>query len=556
MSVEQLMVKYLAENDARSSNILSSIVQYYKSKGEVVDDVPVFDDRILDVSALFLKTAEKGGCPEDGGSQAFWSSMCTTLNISENHLTALQSFYMNYLFLYERQLRLFKKKQQAQRLLASQQASLQADQSNSSSIAPSTSAPNPQVPTNQTQVTRVAPYDTASQHQQPQQHQHPVPPSSAGIVTLPVNRPQQQTQQQLHQPQQQQQQQQLHQPQQQQQQQQQQQLQQQHQPQQQQHQSQHQQQQQHQPQQQQQHQPQQQQGFNQHLQQQQLNPALQVPVNLQQKHQQQISQHQIQQQGQQQQGQTQHPHQHQQMQQVPYVKPMSQYMLKKQQRAKEAAAAAALLPASNVQRSTQQGPSNAPPVPVTERVVPIPSASAPSGVKYRPPTVTQHQPPVQRPQPPQQQHIPLSVPVQHVPYVQPIPVGPVFVRENLPESAWPKKINEAIADLNSNDPTVVIKGLNTLLMKSFESDIGITLQVENYPQLLTALGSLLDSLNPIAGILFMDDPNLKSSRERESDAGLKRKYGADDAMDLMSKQSADKWTTVLPSEKNQLFKVS
>ena len=99
MSVEQLMVKYLAENDARSSNILSSIVQYYKSKGEVVDDVPVFDDRILDVSALFLKTAEKGGCPEDGGSQAFWSSMCTTLDISENHLTALQSFYMNYLFL-------------------------------------------------------------------------------------------------------------------------------------------------------------------------------------------------------------------------------------------------------------------------------------------------------------------------------------------------------------------------------------------------------------------------------------------------------------------------
>lgn len=529
MSVEQLMVKYLAENDARSSNILSSIVQYYKSKGEVVDDVPVFDDRILDVSALFLKTAEKGGCPEDGGSQAFWSSMCTTLDISENHLTALQSFYMNYLFLYERQLRLFKKKQQAQRLLASQQASLQADQSNSSSTVPSTtSAANPQVQTNQTQVTRVAPYDSASQHQQPQQHQLPVPPGSTGIVTLPANRPQQQIQQQQHQPQQQQ------------------------------HQPQHQQQQQHQPQHQQQQQQlqqqqQQQQGFNQHVQQQQLNTAQQVPVILQQKHQQQISQHQMQQQGQ-----TQLPNQHQPMQSVPYVKPMSQYMLKKQQRAKEAAAAAALLPASNVQRSTQQGPSSAPPVPVTDRLVPTPSASAPSGVKYRPPTVTQHQPPVQRPQPPQQQHIPLSVPVQHVPYVQPIPVGPVFVRENLPESAWPKKINEAIADLNSNDPTVVIKGLNTLLMKSFESDIGITLQIENYPQLLTALGRLLDSINPIAGILFMDDPNLKISREREreSDGGLKRKYGADDALDIMSKQSGDKWTTVLPSEKNQLFKVS
>lgn len=253
--------------------------------------------------------------------------------------------------------------------------------------------------------------------------------------------------------------------------------------------------------------------------------------------------------------QVQHPHQHQQMQQVPYVKPMSQYMLKKQLRAKEAAAAAALLPASNIQRTAQQGPLSAPPVPITERVAPTAFTPAPSGVKYRPPTVTQHQPPVQRPQPPQQQHIPLSVPVQHIPYVQPIPVGPVFVRENLPESAWPKKISEAIIELNSNDPTVVIKGLNTLLMKSFESDIGITLQVENYPQLLTALGSLLDSLNPIAGILFMDDPHLKSSRERESDVGLKRKYSGDDVVDLMSKQGSDKWTTALPSDKNQLFKV-
>ena len=117
------MVKYQAENDSRSSNILSSIVQYYKSKGEVVSDVPIFDEKILDVSALFLKTAEKGGCPEDGGSQSFWSSMCNILKISEVHSVSLQSFYMNYLFLYERQLRLFKKKQQAQRLLASQQAS-------------------------------------------------------------------------------------------------------------------------------------------------------------------------------------------------------------------------------------------------------------------------------------------------------------------------------------------------------------------------------------------------------------------------------------------------
>jgi hypothetical protein len=43
----------------------------------------VLNDVIFDVSAVFLKTAEKGGCPEDGGSQAFWSSMSTTLNISE-----------------------------------------------------------------------------------------------------------------------------------------------------------------------------------------------------------------------------------------------------------------------------------------------------------------------------------------------------------------------------------------------------------------------------------------------------------------------------------------
>lgn len=162
MSIELLMQKYQSENDSRSINILSSIVQYYKSKGESIIEVPIFDGKILDVASLFLKTAEKGGCPaeeEESRDPDFWTSIIDSLGIAEEHQTILQAFYMRYLYLYEKQLRLFKKKQQAQRLVASQQASLQATQlaaqqasilaenrlANSSATTASIQAPNPNI---------------------------------------------------------------------------------------------------------------------------------------------------------------------------------------------------------------------------------------------------------------------------------------------------------------------------------------------------------------------------------------------------------------------------
>ena len=275
---------------------------------------------------------------------------------------------------------------------------------------------------------------------------------------------------------------------------------------------------------------------------------------MQQQHHQQQQHMQMQMQQQQQQLQMQQQ-QHVQVQ-VPYVKPMSQYMLKKQQRAKEAAAAAAALqPPGAAPKPLQSGLNPIQTVPsVNEKAIPTPNVPAPSALKYRPPTITQHQPTVARPQPSQQQHVAVAVPIQHVPYIPPIPVGPVFVRENLPESAWPKKIMDATKELNSNDPTVVIKGLNSLLMKSFESDIGITLQIENYPDLTSALGSLLDALNPIANVLFSDKNARKiTDKMRESDmTGIKRKL---DGVHATGHNTDDRWNKSLPSEGNQLFKV-
>ena len=145
--------------------------------------------------------------------------------------------------------------------------------------------------------------------------------------------------------------------------------------------------------------------------------------------------------------------------------------------------------------------------------------------------------------------------MQHAPYVPPPIAGPIFTRENLSESAWPDRINEATRELNSRDPGTVIKGLNTLLMKSFESDTGITLQIENYPDLLTALGSLLDALNPIGNMLFHESIiDIDASVE----VGIKRKIDSDDSYvrsSLRSDETENKWTSALPSDGNQLFKV-
>jgi hypothetical protein len=91
---------------------------------------------------------------------------------------------------------------------------------------------------------------------------------------------------------------------------------------------------------------------------------------------------------------------------------------------------------------------------------------------------------------------------QNNPYVQPPQTGPQFQRERIPESAWPKKIELATKELNSDNPKKVINGLNTLLMKSFESDVGVTIQIENYPDLIIALGTLSFLIEEL--MLFME----------------------------------------------------
>ena len=144
-----------------------------------------------------------------------------------------------------------------------------------------------------------------------------------------------------------------------------------------------------------------------------------------------------------------------------------------------------------------------------------------------------------------------------MPYVPPVPQGPIFIRENFPESAWPAKIHKATKELDSSDPAVVIKGLNTLLMKSFESDTGITLQVENYPELLISLGCLLDALNPLGGMLFQESSPSSSKGNEIIEVGIKRKITDDSSVRPLLDSGAmeRQWVSALPSDGNQLFKV-
>ena len=109
---------------------------------------------------------------------------------------------------------------------------------------------------------------------------------------------------------------------------------------------------------------------------------------------------------------------------------------------------------------------------------------------------------------------------------------------------------EAAKDLRSTDPVAVIKGLNTILVKSADMDPSRLLELEQYPDVASALGDLLDVINPIGGM---------ATTSITSNYGLKRKLEEDTmkykAIMLKEETKFLPWLTELPVAGNQLFKV-
>jgi hypothetical protein len=66
-------------------------------------------------------------------------------------------------------------------------------------------------------------------------------------------------------------------------------------------------------------------------------------------------------------------------------------------------------------------------------------------------------------------------------------------------------VAQATLKLESNEPSVVVQGLNVLTKKSFEAVETSNLQLENYPQLALSLGSLLEVVNPLKGLVLPAD---------------------------------------------------
>lgn len=60
------------------------------------------------------------------------------------------------------------------------------------------------------------------------------------------------------------------------------------------------------------------------------------------------------------------------------------------------------------------------------------------------------------------------------------------------------KIIKAIKYIDGQDPSLVIKGLNTITQRTYELADSSSIQLEAFPELILSLGSLLDVVNPIA----------------------------------------------------------
>ena len=65
--VESLLEKYALDTDQkRKTNILKAVLTYNKSKGESLDELPVFGGEILDLSVIFVKITEGGAYKDEG----------------------------------------------------------------------------------------------------------------------------------------------------------------------------------------------------------------------------------------------------------------------------------------------------------------------------------------------------------------------------------------------------------------------------------------------------------------------------------------------------------
>lgn len=85
---------------------------------------------------------------------------------------------------------------------------------------------------------------------------------------------------------------------------------------------------------------------------------------------------------------------------------------------------------------------------------------------------------------------------------QVVDVGPSLV----------EKINNAVRDIISKDPSIVIRGLNFLTTKTYESTEPCDVQLEHFPMLALSLGNLLDTLNPLALVLFEENKDSDTSQ--------------------------------------------
>eukprot|EP00602_Paraphysomonas_sp_CaronLab_P002495 CAMPEP_0185038216 /NCGR_PEP_ID=MMETSP1103-20130426/33605_1 /TAXON_ID=36769 /ORGANISM="Paraphysomonas bandaiensis, Strain Caron Lab Isolate" /LENGTH=546 /DNA_ID=CAMNT_0027576547 /DNA_START=583 /DNA_END=2223 /DNA_ORIENTATION=+ len=136
------------------------------------------------------------------------------------------------------------------------------------------------------------------------------------------------------------------------------------------------------------------------------------------------------------------------------------------------------------------------------------------------------QPAVNRPAPPQpvrypqqQQHVDSqmrSAPGQQVARAPPTSTtGTVAASSPSPSQALQplsaQHISIAVRYIQSNDTDLVNQGLNALMQASMDAESGplsqarAALHLEKFPSLLTALGSLLDTVNPFTRILFAFD---------------------------------------------------
>lgn len=58
------------------------------------------------------------------------------------------------------------------------------------------------------------------------------------------------------------------------------------------------------------------------------------------------------------------------------------------------------------------------------------------------------------------------------------------------------KINKAIKYLDSKDPAIIVKGLNVLTVRTYDTSDSSAVHLESFPEMILSLGCLLDALSP------------------------------------------------------------